>query len=196
MDLSPENFERLLNWLHPNREEAGQEYQRIRTLLIKKFQAQGYAAADRLADTTIDRTAQILTPEEIAKWVGKHKEKYFYRVAFYILLEERDKGVPEVQMTEGLDAPNPDPDEDIEPKWHCLHKCLEVLTADKRYLITRYYFGSKTTKIRNRGELARELNLDLPILRVRALRIRRDLRVCISKCLDRLARTARDSWHV
>jgi len=191
MQLSPENFERLLNWLHPNREEAGQEYQRIRELLIKNFQAQGCSSPDRLADATIDRTAQVLTPEEIAEWVGRHKEKYFYRVGYYILLEERDKRFLEVQMPDEFDAVNPDEEEDPEPKLNCLHQCLQLLSDAKRDLITRYYFGSKATKIRNREQLARELKLELPILRVRALRIRKELRVCLLKCLERADKTVR-----
>ena len=181
MALSPESFELLMNWLHPDRKEAGREYQRIRTLLIKKFQSQGYASADTLADATIDRTAQKLTPEMVAEWVGEHKEKYFYRVAYYILLEERDKGVPEVQMPEEFEFPNPDK-EDLEPESYCLEKCLEKLSTTDRDLIERYYFEEKAKK--NRAELARELNIDLPTLRVRAHRIRQGLRKCIEKCLQ------------
>lgn len=184
MDLSPENFERFMNWLHPSRDEAGQKYQKIRALLIKKFQSQGCSTSETLADATIDRTAKTLTPEKIAKWVGEHKERYFYRVAYYILLEEKDKGLLEMQMPDGFEATNPDEDEDLEPKLSCLQTCLRGLTDDKRNLIEKYYRGRKAMKIRNREELARDLKLNLPGLRVRALRIRRDLKKCIERCLN------------
>ena len=187
MQLSPENFERLLNWLHPNREEAGQEYQRIRSLLIKKFQAHGCHLPDELADATMDRVARKLTTERIENWVGD-KEPLFYRVAYYILLEYRDKVLPELQIPDGLEVQKPDEEEDSEPQLRCLEKCLQELSAGKRELIVKYYQGKRSLKIKNREELARELNLNLPGLRVRALRIRRELRKCIERCLKVAAR--------
>lgn len=186
MDLLRESFERLMNWLHPNREEAGQEYQRIRALLIKNFQSHGCSCPDKLADTTMDRVAQTLTDEKIANWFGE-KERYFYRVAYYILLEERDKGLQEVQIPDGLDFINPEEEEDLEPRLQCLEKCLQKLSTTKRELIVKYYHGKRAIKIKNREELARDLNLNLPGLRVRALRIRRELKTCIERCLKKAA---------
>ena len=188
MQLSPENFERLLNWLHPNREEAGQEYQRIRALLIKNFQAHGCYLPDKLADETMDRVAQKLKEETIEKWVGD-KEPFFYRVAYYILLEARDRGFLEVQIPDGFEVQKPDEAEDVEPKLRCLEKCLQELPDAKRELIVKYYRGKRSVKIKNREELASELNLNLPGLRVRALSIRRELRTCIERCLKITARS-------
>ena len=186
MALSNESFERLMNWLHPDREVAGQEYQRIRALLIKNFQSQGCPCPNDLADATIDRGAEKLTPEKIEKWVGE-KERYFYRVAYYILLEERDKGIQETQMPDGFEVTNPDEEEDLEIKVHCLEKCLQKLSTAKRELIVKYYHGKKAVKIKNREELAQDLNLNLPGLRVRALRIRKELRTCIERCWEKAA---------
>lgn len=182
MDLSPENFERLLNWLHPNREEAGRQYERIRGLLIKHFQSQGCSVPDKLADATMDRVARKLTPENIEKWVGE-KTRKFYRVGYYILLEERDKALDEIQIPDGFEMRKPDDEIELEPRSRCLEKCLGALSVDKRDLIVRYYRGRKASKIRNRERLARELNLNLPGLRVKALRIRRELKRCMERCL-------------
>ena len=183
MDL--ESFNRLLDWLHPDPEEAGREYERIHALLERKFQAHGCCSAD-LADETIDRVAETLTPEMIETWEGK-KEKKFFRVAYYILLENKKKRL-EVELHEDYNVSNPDVDEDLEPKLRCLEKCLQTLSTDKRTLITRYYQGRKATKIKKRGELARELDLELPALRVTACRIRKDLKCCIQKCLANTGR--------
>jgi DNA-directed RNA polymerase specialized sigma24 family protein len=184
MDLTPESFKRLLNWLHSDPEEAGREYERIRALLIKKFQSHDCSAADELADTTIDRVAKTLTAEEIENWVGK-KEKKFFRVAYYILLEHRRL---EVELHEDFNLPNPDKDEDSEPMSRCLEECLQTLPPDKRTLITRYYQLSKAEKIKNREDLARERDLPLSALRVKSLRIRKDLKCCIQKCLANTGR--------
>lgn len=182
MALTPESFERLLNWLHPDREEAGREFVRIRALLIRKFEAHDCCSADRLADATIDRVADTLTPEMIENWVGK-KEKKFFRVAYYILLE--DKNRLEVELSDDFNVPSPDPSDDelLELKSGCLEKCLQTLPPDKRELITRYYQGTRAEKIRNREDLARERGLELSALRVKALRIRKELKCCIQKCL-------------
>src|ERR1051325_2913326 len=134
MDLSPESFERLLHWLHPNREEAGQEYQRIRTRLMGHFQAHGCPYPDKLADATMDRAAKKLTPEKIQKWVGKEKAKYFFRVAYWILREDKNKGLPETQMPDGFEVINPE-NEDLEPESQCLEECLQKLSATDRELI-------------------------------------------------------------
>jgi len=181
MDLSPENFERLLNWLHSNREEAGQEYQRIRLRLIGYFRAHDCPYPDKLADATMDRAAEKLTPERVENWVGE-KEKYFFRVAYYILLEDRDNRYLEIQMPERFDVTRPEND-DREQESHCLGKCLQKLSTSDRELIERYYRGEKSIKKKNRAELANDLNIDLPSLRVRALRIRRGLRMCIVRCV-------------
>jgi hypothetical protein len=182
MDLSPENFERLMNWLHPNRDEAGREYQRIRALLLRSSQFKGRSDANRLADATMDRGAEILTTEKIENWVGD-KAKYFNRVGYYILLEERDRGL-EMQMPDDFEVANPKKEEDSEPKSRCLEKCLQDLPTSDGRLIVRYYQGEKSIKIRERQKLARDLEMDLPSLRVKALRVRRELKKCITKCLQ------------
>lgn len=183
MDLTPENFRRLLNWLHPNDEEAGQEYERIRTLLVRKFSSHGCSSPDRLADKTLDRAAEKLTPEKIEKWTGK-KERYFYRVSYYILLEDKASGKEE-ELSDNLNIIEYDRDEDLEPALECLEKCLQQLSTLNRELITRYYRGKGGAKIENRKKLAIDLNLELPVLRVKALRIRRGLKICIENCLKR-----------
>lgn len=183
MTLSSESFERLLNWLHPNREAAGQEYQKIRELLIKQFHSQGYSFPDKLADATMDRAAQTLTTERMERWIGA-KEQYFYRVAYYILLEDRHKGLPQMPIAFGFDIPIQDKEEDLEPKLRCLEKCLDELSTLKRELIVKYYREHKSVRIKKREELAQELKVSLPVLRVRAHRIRKELKTCIGECLS------------
>lgn len=182
MPLLPESFERLLKWLHPDRDEAGREYQRIHALLIRRFQSKEGLVADKLADATMDRAAEILTTEKIEKWVGR-KEPYFLRVAHFISLEER-KRLREMQMPDGLDVINPAEEDDLEPKFECLEKCLHALPSANRELIVRYYRGERAIKVKDRQELARDLNLNLPLLRVSARHIRGQLKTCITKCFS------------
>ncbi|HEY6803975.1 MAG TPA: hypothetical protein VI306_10385 [Pyrinomonadaceae bacterium] len=187
MDLSPETFELLLNWLHPDREAAGEVYQRIRALLVKTFQNHGCSIPDKLADLTIDRVAQRLNAEFIENWNGE-KAKYFSRVGYYILLENRKKNLHETQMSEKFDATNPEKEDELERRLNCLEECLGKLSAAKRELIMGYYYGKRAIKIKNREQLAEDLNLNVAGLRVRALRIRKELKMCIEQCLEGVAK--------
>ena len=181
MDLTQESFDRLLNWLHPDPEEAGKIYVKIRSGLIKKFSSQGCLYPDRHADITMDRVAKKL-PEILDMYVGD-PEPYFHRVAYYVLREYFSKNTNEVELPDDLPLRTLDEDDNVELEFACLERCLETLTPQKQYLIRNYYLGDKKAKIRRRKELASSFNLALPVLRVQALRIRQDLRSCILNCL-------------
>jgi DNA-directed RNA polymerase specialized sigma24 family protein len=185
MELTSENFIRLLGWLDSNPDEAGQAYVRIKTDLTRKFTSWGCTCPDGLADITVDRVASILTQETIDNWQGD-KQRKFYRVAYYVLLEYRAKKVEEQELPLDLPTKVVDRDEELETEREldCLDKCIEKLSAMKQELITKYYRGKKAIKIKNRKELARKLNMELPVLRVQALRIRKDLKTCIEECLE------------
>lgn len=189
MALTTENFTRLLGWLDPNPDAAGQEYVRIKADLTRKFTSQHCVIPDTLADLTIDRVASIITPQFIQDWKGE-KERYFYRVGYYVFLEWRaGNKFEEVELPPDLVGRWSDPDEDLELELEleCLDKCVEKLPNMKRELIVTYYRGKKAVKIQNRKELARKLNLELPVLRVQALRIRKELKTCMDECLKKMA---------
>lgn len=183
MVLLPESFERLLKWLHPNRDEAGQEYQRIRAILIRYYQTKGGSVPDKLADATMDRAAEKLTTEKMQNWVGD-KQRYFLGMARVILLNDIKNRRREMKMPDRFEVSKPDEEDDLEPRFHCLEKCLQRLSTANRELILRYFRGEKSTRIRNRQELARDLNLNLASLRVRAYQITRELRACIENCFS------------
>jgi DNA-directed RNA polymerase specialized sigma24 family protein len=182
MDLTQESFDLLLAWLHPVPDEAGRIYVKIREGLIRHFASHGCWIPEKLADTTIDRVAKKL-PEIIDHYVGG-RDPYFYRVAYYVLKEWKNKLVDEVEVSPDLPFVEPDRDEDLERHFHCLDKCMAQLPIKKQDLIGKYYRGDKATKIRQRKELAASLNIDLAALRVKALRIRRELRKCTNGCLQ------------
>jgi len=186
MDLTRESFDQLLAWLHSDPEEAGARYVKIRSGLVKKFTSHHCSQPEKLADITIDRVAKKLS-EIIDTFVGE-RERYFHRVAYYVLLESINKSADEVELTETMPLVAPDKDEDVESEFECLEKCMEGLPSQKQDLIRNYYRGDKGAKIRQRKELAVKFNVELPVLRVLALRIRQDLRGCIIDCLRVLDR--------
>ena len=58
--LSQEAFDALLDWLDPDREQAGMKYEQIRSRLIKIFTGRGCVDAEELADETINRVTRKL----------------------------------------------------------------------------------------------------------------------------------------
>ncbi len=51
--LTQEDFDALLKWFSPNREEAGGKYEKIREGLIRYFHSRGFAAGtDKNAEDT------------------------------------------------------------------------------------------------------------------------------------------------
>lgn len=182
MELTQESFDLLLSWLHPDPDEAGKIYVKIREGLIRNFARQGCPVPDDLADKTIDRVARKL-PEIIDTYVGE-REPYFHRVAYYVLREYWSRTVETTELDPDSEIIDDDKDDRKEAESHCLEKCMARLTASKRKLIREYYYGDRGVKIRQRQVLAKSLGIELVALRVKALRIRKALGKCMDECMQ------------
>jgi DNA-directed RNA polymerase specialized sigma24 family protein len=184
MELTPENFDLLLSWLHPDPDEAGRIYVKIRAGLVRNFARQGVADPEELADKTVDRVVQKL-PEIIDNWEGA-PERYFYRVAFWVLREYWARTVITEELNPDAPIPLEKEDNSKEIRSFCLDECMARLNASQRDLIVEYYGGDKGTRIRRRKELAARLNIEMSALRVKALRIRKCLKKCTKDCIAKL----------
>lgn len=173
--MTQESFDRLLNWLDPDRELAGKRYEEIRFKLIKIFVRRECQIAEELADETINRVAKRLLDIE-ENYVGD-RALYFYGVAYNVFLEYVKK------KPEPLPIPDPDPPDIIERNLECLRKCMEHLTTRNRELIQTYFGDEKGAKIARRKTLADEMNISLNTLRMRAHRIKATLRDCVLNCI-------------
>jgi DNA-directed RNA polymerase specialized sigma24 family protein len=67
----------------------------------------------------------------------------------------------------------------------CLRACLESLSPENAELIVQYYQGEKSAKIENRKRLTERFKIPVNTLRMRALRLRDKLQVCVEDCLKR-----------
>lgn len=182
--LTQAAFDRLLACLDTDREAAGQKYVEIRGNLMRFFEWRGCAFPEDHADETINRVAKrVFEGEEIRNPAG-----YFIGVGRLVLLEvykEREKkqralGEMAYSTVESHDL------EELEPRAECLKRCLEGDTPDNRDLILQYYQGEKRAKIENRRKLSERLKTPLNTLRMRALRLRERLQVCVADCLKDL----------
>ena len=170
------DLERLLSWLDPNPDQAGKVYEKIRWRLIAILASRGCHVPEELADETIDR---------VARRVGDIRDTYVGDPALYFL------GVMNNVHHEYLKRPRLPPhidgaeDTDAKERVHaCLDNCLEKLSPHARQIIERYYAESKRAKIDLRKRIAGEFGISAGNLRLRALRIRETLQVCINKCLE------------
>ena len=175
--LSQESFDLLLAWLSPDREQAGQRYEEIRTRLIKIFTTRGCGEAEELADETINRVASKVA--EVKDSYKGDQALFFYGFVHNIYLEYlRRKPAP-------IPPSMPRLSEDDEERLSCLDECFEKLDSETRDLVIQYYQGERTAKINHRKELADELGIGPNALRIRAFRARAMLLKCIAKCLAR-----------
>jgi len=178
--LKQEDFDRMLMWLDPDPELAGVAYEKIRWRLVVILASRGCTCPEELADETIDRVARRVADIQ-ATYVGD-KAIYFLGVMNNVHHEYLKRPT--------LPRP-PAPDDDAEAKetTHlCLEKCLDKLSPNSRRLIEAYYSESKRAKIDLRKRIAAELGIGLSTLRLRALRIREKLQICIERCLVSEAR--------
>src|SRR5438105_15347433 len=174
-ELKQNEFDQLLGWLDPDRERAGQLYEKIRWRLIAILASRGCSQAEELADETIDRVSRRVADIQ-ATYVGD-PAIYFLGVMNNVHHEYLKR--PVLRLIEIAD------DSDERERTHlCLDNCLEKLAPHSRQIIERYYAESKQAKIDLRKRIAREFGLSLNTLRLRALRIRAKLQICIKQCLE------------
>jgi len=186
--LTPESFNRLLLWLNPDRNLAGEKYEEIRLGLIRRFRQLGCSDGEDLANKTFDRVAKKL-PKIIDKYVGD-PTPYIFSTAYNIYREHLRRPIMLSLADRNFsDASLPTAEERSEKEQldDCLQKCLRQLSESSRNLITLYYRGERWDKIRMRKELAELLGIKLTNLRLKAQRIRTTLKKCILDCMERKA---------
>lgn len=180
--LTQESFETLLGWLDSDRDRAGQKYETIRRRLIRIFYNRGLTDAETLADETINRVAGRIAE------IGAHYEGdpalYFYGVAQKICLEARRRK-PEISAPSYTPVSQPAFDENSDEyqlRRDCLKQCLGTLPEGDRQIIVVYYASEERKSINHRQRFAKQLEITLSTLRVRAHRIRRRLQKCVRNC--------------
>jgi RNA polymerase sigma factor (sigma-70 family) len=182
--IPPQSFDEILDWLHPDRNEAANIYVQLRTNLTKIFDLNRCTDPDGLTDEVFDRVGRKV--HEVRPSFDGDPKLYFYGVARN-LIKESPKQIKRLVSIEGADLPAPEAavtDESAIMLEECLHSCLQKLSVEKREMILGYYAKEKQAKIDHRTELARQIGISVETLRVRVHRIRGALEDCIERCLD------------
>jgi DNA-directed RNA polymerase specialized sigma24 family protein len=175
--LQQDDFDRLLEWLDSDPEQAGQLYEKIRWRLVAILASRGCRIPEELADETIDRVARRVIDIRDS-YVGD-KAIYFLGVMNNVHHEYLKRPVAPPRLVEASE------DGEAKERMHvCLDRCLDKLAPHARQLIERYYAEDRSAKINLRKRIAREFAISASNLRLRALRLRAKLQTCIEQCLE------------
>lgn len=179
-DLTEEEFNSLLAWLDPDREQAAKKYQTIYHGLTRFFAIKGCREPEEAADETVNRVAR--KADTVSANYQGNPAYYFYGVAKKVLLECQRAKVEFVALPFDLSAPEThEPADKLE--FDCLEHCLQKLTPARRHIVRRYYDAE--ARAATREALAKLLGVTPNALRVKVFRIMSELEECMSKCLRR-----------
>jgi DNA-directed RNA polymerase specialized sigma24 family protein len=181
--LTQDAFDRLLESLGPDRNEAGKRYLEIRRNLVRLFEWRGCSTPDEYADETINRCAKKIAGGEQIQDIAT----YSIGVARMLLREKSRERFKEARTLDEAPEPSTVPAEpagDQDLLMECLRRCLDQLTPENRNFILNYYHGDKDQKIKARKGLANLFGLPAGTLRMRALRIRARLQTCAGSCVQ------------
>lgn len=185
-DPTPQEFDRLLIWLDADRDEAGRKYSIILYRLIRIFVSRGCIEAESLADEVMNRIAVRI--DKLVTTYDGDPIKCFHGFADKVHLEYlRDQRA--LPLNESPQQSSPPDDErtheELELEDNCLTQCMGELSDPDNELFRRYFQEEKRAKINARKKLAEELRLSANALRIKAHRLRRQLRQCMELCLQR-----------
>jgi DNA-directed RNA polymerase specialized sigma24 family protein len=175
--LTPEQFDALLLWLGPDRERAGELYEKLRAKLIKLLECRGALFPEEVADDTFDRVAQKLA--QGADVYARDRYSFLWGVAGRVYQEWLSRNRPPALPPREL-APDPM----REHLQQCLDRCLDKLPSEERQMILKYYEGEGGAKIAGRAELAVRAGVSAGALRIRACRLRQQLETCVRRCVE------------
>ncbi|MDQ3012203.1 MAG: sigma-70 family RNA polymerase sigma factor, partial [Acidobacteriota bacterium] len=181
--VTKDAFERLLNWLDADREQAALKYESLRRRLIEYFAKRQCAAAEDLTDEVLNCVVDHLNKR--TSLLLDKPLPYIFGIARNIYRHY----VNQQLRVDGEAEPHRLPDRhDSEESWEkeqisqCLHQCLRRLKEDERQTLVLYYLKSTTARDEHRLRLAERLGCTINALRLKMMRLRDQLRSCITSC--------------
>lgn len=176
-EITQEQFSSFLEWLNPDFELAGEEYERLRFRLCRFFSLRGCNFADELADEAINRVILKSSAEKI-----DNKLAYCYGVAKNVFRESLRKERTHLDIQEVTIAAKPPEPQSFSSE--CLDKCLARLSSDTRKLLLDYFSESKQKKIELHQRISESLRTTQTALRMRVMRSKQKLKTCVHECMS------------
>ncbi len=178
---SPEAWDKFLNLLDANPDNAGRKYEDIQRKLITFFECRRCLCAERLADISINRVIRrYFEGEVLSSLMG-----YIYGVAKIVFLEYlaeqgKEQAVRDHLMRAGETA---EEDSDADDLKTCFEGCMVELPFEDQEFLKQYYAESRRAKIDKRKLMAERMGISQNALVLHAFHLRKRLKVCINKCL-------------
>jgi DNA-directed RNA polymerase specialized sigma24 family protein len=181
--LSQESLDAFLAFLDPNREQAGQKYEKLRQKMMTVFRARGIYNPEDAVDEAIDRVIRRLGDTEVqnlmafALGVARVVASEFHKRPTTVALDH----VPELSI-----SANPLGNENEQQTYRhqiCLEKCLQKIKPEDRELVEEWYLYTGGQKIERKRQMAARRGVNLDTLRVQAFRTRRELQMLLQDSL-------------
>ena len=185
-EITGEDFKNLLGCFSSDTEEAARKYEEIRRGLIDFFYYRGATDAESLADETINRVAKKLPTANFDE--NFKTATYFYSFAAKIHLEDRrehSKIAVSIDEIESLADPKNTLNEPDKAGEICLEKCLAQHSPDENRILLQYYGFDADARTQARKSLAEENNINIGLLHTKISRLKKTLRGCLKKCLNK-----------
>jgi DNA-directed RNA polymerase specialized sigma24 family protein len=176
-EVTREQFGSFLEWLSPEGDVAGEEYERLRFRLCTFFSQRRCRFSDELADETINRVILKISEEKI-----DNKLAYCYGVAKNVFRESLRKERSHLDLDEVQIAANIPEEQSFSRE--CLDKCLAELSPESRNLILDYFSEVKLAKIELHRRISESLEMTQTALRMRVMRIKQKLKICVQECMS------------
>jgi len=184
--MTEEALDRLLDWLDADREAAARKYEALRRSLIKYFAKRGCALAEDLADEVIDRVTQRLDRQTAL--LSDKPLPYIYGIARHVHLQyvsQQSRMDSEADPHKLPERQRPEEASEKERIVECLRQCLQRLKSDDRRTLILYYLKETQAKDEHRQCLAARLGCTINALRLKIMRLRDQLSLCIAACQQR-----------
>jgi DNA-directed RNA polymerase specialized sigma24 family protein len=175
-EVTPEKFAGFLQWLSPDDERAGEEYERLRFRLYTFFSQRRCSQADELADETINRVILKSSEEKI-----ESKLAYCYGVAKNVYRESLRKQRVHLDIDEVTIAAESPVEQSFSGE--CLDKCLAELSPESRNLLLDYFSEARLAKIELHRRISESLEMTQTALRMRVMRLKQKLKICVQECM-------------
>ncbi|HYN86222.1 MAG TPA: hypothetical protein VER32_13325 [Pyrinomonadaceae bacterium] len=177
-EVTREKFVAFLDWLSPEAETAGEEYERLRFRLRTFFAQRRCRFPEELADETINRVMLKISEERV-----ENRLAYCYGVARNVYRESLRKERHHLDVDEvTVAAAAPEEDEGLPGE--CLDKCLGELPQESRDLVLEYFSEVKVAKIELHRRLSERLATTQTALRMRVMRVKQRLKICVQECMN------------
>jgi DNA-directed RNA polymerase specialized sigma24 family protein len=177
-------FEKFLDYLAPNREEAGARYEKLRRAAIRYFIRYHAPDPEACADETLRRLQQLIA----AGRAIHHIEYFIIGVARKVQLQDRMRRQQrEVELPEGeSENPGASPLKQLEEQFErkCWAECWQALSDEERDLLDQYGLGSQHDK-ESREALAARCGLTRGNLRRKVHGVKKKLRECFNERLKK-----------